>query len=117
MNKKFLSLLIAAATVVCLTLTGCGMDSNPTLPQLVLDGSELTGTVEYINGRTCRILITEEDGHYDAEDQLYLTYSTIAGSKAIKVGDTVSFSYRYTQDVSEYNGDPHITVNEVSVLE
>ena len=117
MKHKSLTLLIAAVMLVSLALTGCGSEEGPTLPELILDGSELTGTVEYINGRTCRILVTQEDSHYDAEDQLYLTYSAINGSKAIKVGDTVSFSYRYTRDVSEYNGDPHITINEVFVHE
>ena len=117
MHKKSLFLSVIAVLMCTVLLTGCAGDAAPTLPRIDLDGSSLTGTVEYINGRTCRIRITGEDSHYDEDDLIHLTYSTIEGSKGIKIGDQVSFSYHYTSDVSEYNGDPHITVNQVSVVQ
>ena len=113
MYKKGMSLILAVILVCGVLLTGCG---KPSLPSFRMDGSELEGTVEYANGRTCLLRLTVEDGHYDKEDLVYVTYSSIAGGKTVSVGDSVHFSYHYTSDVSEYNGEPHITVNEVSVL-
>ena len=116
MYKKGLPLLLAAVLSVTL-LTGCGKTGAPMSVIPKLDGSALEGTVEYINGRTCLLRLSSEDSHYDEEDLVYLTYATINGGMAVSVGSRVSFSYHYTSDVSEYNGEPHITVNEVSVLE
>ena len=117
MLKKGFVLLLAVLTVCALALTGCGMETKPTLPKLDLDGSELSGKVEYVNGRTCLLRVTEEDSHYDVDDLVYLTYSTITGGKAVSVGTEVRFSYHYTTDVAEFNGEPHITVNEVAIKE
>ena len=65
--KKIFSLVLAllAMTALC----GCNileMGTAPTLPKLHYDESTLTGKVEFVNGRTCRISILEGDGHYDA---------------------------------------------------
>lgn len=125
--RKF-CLVLTTVMLLCL-LSGCNIlesDNPPTLPKIDLDSSTLSGTVEYVNGRTCRVTVTEGDSHYDGPyensrgemvpgDTIQLTYSTLSGSKSVSVGDTVTFTYRYTQDVSEKNGDPHITVNEITV--
>lgn len=115
--------LTAFVLSLCL-LTGCGLietDTPPTLPKLDLASSSLTGTVAYVNGRTCRVVITEGDSHYDAAterydaDEIFVTFSTLDGSKSIQVGDTVTFTYSYTEDVSERNSEPHITVKSITV--
>lgn len=120
-------IFILLSLFVCLAmLSGCSFDiletdNPPTLPKLDLASSTLTGVVEYVNGRTCRVVITEGDSHYDAAteddeaDVIQLTFTTLEGSKSLLVGDTVTFTYSYTDDVSEYNGNPHITVNKVKV--
>lgn len=122
--RKFRVLTAVVIVLAMMVLSGCNIletDNPPTLPELTLDESTLTGTVEYVNGRTCRIVITEGDSHFDAEgdgwdaDIIQLTYATLDGSMSVKVGDSVTFTYRYTKDVSERNGDPHITVNEITV--
>lgn len=78
--------------------------------------STLTGTVEYVNGRTCRVLITEGDSHYDPDDVIQLTFVNLEGSKkSVQMGDTVKFEYNYISQVSEYLGSPHITVNQLYV--
>ena len=83
--------------------------------------STLVGTVEYVNGRTCRVLVTQGDSHFDAAsedeeaDVIQLTFTNLEGSKSILVGDTVRFEYDYVSQVSEYLGSPHITVNQVYV--
>ena len=117
MFKKGFLLLLTVLSLCAMLMTGCGSDQKPTLPKLNLDGSELSGTVEYVNGRTCLLRVSEGDSHYDADDLVYLTYSAITGGKTVSVDNVVRFSYHYITDVSEYNGEPHITVNEVSVLE
>lgn len=112
MYQKRLSLLLAAVMVCAVVLTGCG---KPSLPALNLDESTLEGSVEYVTDRTCLIRVTAEDDHYDEDDLVYVTASKVSGADAVEAGDTVSVTYHYTTDVSEYNGEPHITVKEVSV--
>lgn len=125
MHKKLLCLILTALMLVS-ALTACGSDSGPTLPKIDLDSSSLTGTVEYVNGRTCRVRITEGDSHFDGPhensrgemvdgDTIQVTYTTLDGSKSLKIGDSIRFSYHYASDVSEKNGDPHITVNQITV--
>lgn len=109
--------LIALLTAVVL-LAGCGVESLPLpkLPELEGVDSALTGKVDYVNGRTCRILITEGDSHFDEGDELQLTFTNLEGSKkSVQIGDTVEFHYDYVSQVSELLGSPHITVNLIRV--
>ena len=121
--RKLIALTLAA--IVAMTaLCGCNileMGTAPTLPKLSYDESSLVGQVEYVNGRTCRISILEGDGHYDAAtenrdaDVIYVTFSNLEGKKSVQVGDTVTFSYAYTTDVTERDGEPHISVRNLNV--
>jgi len=113
---RVLKVLIPLVLMLAL-LTGCGIEmiSMPDLPEIELGKSQLVGTVEYVNGRTCRVRITEGDSHFDAEDIIQLTYTNLVGSKSIGVGSTVRFDYDYTTQVAEYLGSPHITVNQAHV--
>ena len=119
-----LTALILAAVMVMTALSGCNileMGTPPTLPKLGYDESALVGRVEFVNGRTCRISILEGDGHYDAAtekrdaDVIYVTFSDLEGKKSVQVGDTVSFAYAYTTDVTERDGEPHISVRTLNV--
>ncbi len=121
--RKTILRVLALVMMVC-GLCGCGLietDNPPTLPKLDISTSTLTGTVEYVNGRTCRVIVTEGDSHYDAAtedrkaDAIFVTFTTLEGSKNVQVGDTVTFTYSYTTDVSERNNDPHITVGRITV--
>ena len=119
--------LIGLALVLVLAMTalcGCNileMGTPPTLPKLGYDESTLTGTVEFVNGRTCRISVLEGDGHYDAAtekreaDVLFVTYASLEGGKSVQVGNTVTFTYSYTEDVTERDGEPHISVQVLTV--
>ncbi len=115
MCKKAFVLTLVAVMVCGIVFSGCGTKQDPTLPNIQLDGSSLAGKVEFIDEQTCRMRVTEEDGHYKTNTLIYLTYSSVNDGKTISVGDEVRFSYNYTTDVSEYNSEPHITVDEVSV--
>ena len=119
-----LTALILAAVMVMTVLCGCNileMGTPPTLPRLHYDDSALTGKVEFVNGRTCRISILEGDGHYDAAtekreaDVIFVTYASLDGSKSVQVGNTVTFAYSYATDVTERDGTPHISVRVLTV--
>ena len=116
--------LVLSAVMLITMLCGCNIlesDNPPTLPKLNLDKSTVTGTVTYVNGRTIRIEVTEGDSHYDAAtekreaDVLFVTYSSLEGSKSVQVGNTVTFTYSYTEDVTERDSDPHISVKVLTV--
>ena len=121
--RKLIALMLAAVMVMTV-LSGCNileMVKAPTLPKLGYDESTLTGKVEFVNGRTCRISVLEGDSHYDAAtekreaDVLFVTYAGLDGSKSVQVGNTVTFTYSYTEDVTERDSEPHISVKVLTV--
>ena len=121
--RKLIALTLAAVMMMTV-LSGCNileMGKAPTLPKLGYDESTLTGKVEFVNGRTCRISVLEGDGHYDAAtekreaDVLFVTYAGLDGSKSVQVGNTVTFTYSYTEDVTERDSEPHISVKVLTV--
>ena len=113
---RVLRFLIPMILIVSL-LAGCSIEmvSMPNLPKIELGKSQLAGTVEHVNGRTCRVVLTEGDSHFDEGDIIQLTYTSLVGSKSVNVGNAVRFEYDYTSQVAEYLGSPHITVNQVHV--
>lgn len=121
--RKLIALTLAAVLAMT-ALCGCNileMGTAPTLPKLEYDVSTLTGQVEFVNGRTCRISVLEGDSHYDAAtekrdaDVLFVTYSALEGKQSVQVGNTVTFTYSYTEDVTERDGEPHISVKVLTV--
>ena len=121
--RKLIALTLAAVLAMT-ALCGCNIleiGTAPTLPKLEYDESSLTCKVEYVNGRTCRVSILEGDGHYDAAteereaDVIFVTYAGLEGSKSVQVGNTVSFTYAYSSDVTERGGVPHISVRVLQV--
>ena len=119
-----LTALILAAVMTASILCGCNileMGKAPELPKLRYDQSTVTGKAEFVNGRTCRISVLEGDGHYDAAtekraaDVLFVTYASLEGSKSVQVGNTVTFTYSYTEDVTERDSEPHISVKVLTV--
>lgn len=114
-KQFFLSL---TALVLAFVLIGCGIENlpMPRVPDTELAPSALTAQVDYINGRTCRIIVTEGDSHFDQGDELQLTFTNLTGSKkSLRIGDIVRFEYDYISQVSELLGSPHITVNQIQV--
>ena len=123
--------IVLTAVILLGLLSGCGLietDNPPTLPKLDLDSSKLTCTVEYVNGRTCRVTVVNGDSHFDGPyvnrkgenvpgDTIHVTYTALTGGKTVSVGDTITFTSHYTKDVAEKNGDPHISVPEIYVYE
>ena len=121
--RKLIAFVLAAVMLMSI-LCGCNileMGTPPTLPRINYDESSLVGMVEYVNGRTCRISILEGDDHYRAAtekreaDVIFVTFSDLGGKKSVQVGDTVRFTYAYTTDVTERDGEPHISVRKLMV--
>ena len=121
--RKLIAMTLAAVLMMT-TLCGCNIlewGNPPGLPKLGYDESTLTAQVEYVNGRTCKVSVLEGDGHYRAAtekraaDVLYVTFTSLEGSKSVQVGDTVRVTYSYTTDVSERAGEPHISVQVLEV--
>ncbi len=121
--RKMLALMLALALAMT-ALCGCNileLGEAPTLPKLDYDKSTLTCKVEFVNGRTCKVSVLEGDSHYDAAterraaDVIFVTYTSLEGSKSVQVGDTVSFTYSYNTDVTERDGEPHISVRILNV--
>ena len=48
-------------------------------------------------------------------DVIFVTYASLAGSKSVQVGNTVTFAYSYATDVTERDGTPHISVRVLTV--
>lgn len=117
MVKRMVAVCVLLALV--LSLAGCKLSLNmlemPSLPQ-VDSSSTLTAKIESVNGNQCTIIVTEGNGEYDKEDILYITYGIVAGNLTLAVGNTVTITYNYVKDVSEYEGLPHITVDEIAIL-
>ena len=121
--RKLIAMTLALVLLMT-ALCGCNIlewGTAPTLPRLEYDESTMTCQVEYVNGRTCKVSVLEGDGHYRAAtekraaDILYVTYTSLEGSKSVQVGDTVTVTYSYTTDVTERDGEPHITVRVLEV--
>ena len=121
--RKLIAMTLALVLLMT-ALCGCNIlewGTAPTLPRLEYDESTVTCQVEYVNGRTCRVSILEGDGHYDAAtekreaDVIFVTYASLEGSKSVQVGNTVSFTYSYTTDVTERDSTPHISVRVLTV--
>ena len=123
MAKRLFTLILSTVMLMCL-LAGC---SEPSLPTIDIDKSSLTGTVESIGeDGTLRLTVTQGDSHYDgpyeksdgetvAGETVLVVYTTIKGSDTVSVGDSVSFTYHYTTDVSKFNGYPRITIDKITV--
>lgn len=121
--RKLIALTLAAMLAMT-ALCGCNIleiGTPPTLPKLNYDESSLVCQVEYVNGRTCRVQVIEGDGHFSGPTEkrdgavLFVTYSSLEGGKSVQVGSQVSFTYNYTTDVTERDGEPHISVRILDV--
>lgn len=121
---KRLPVLILTFVLLVSLLSGC---SEPSLPTIDLDKSSLTCVVTAIgDDGTLSVVVSEGDSHYDGPydtsdgetvegETLLITYTSVKGSKTVAVGDTISFTYYYTADVSKFNGTPRISVDEIKI--
>ena len=113
---KIIKLLVPLVLIVSL-LTGCGsfeITADDIHNFVTVDSSQM-GLVEFVNDRTCRVCVTEGDSHFDSDDTIQVTYTSLEGKQSVTVGDRVRVDYVYTTQVCEYLGSPLITVNRLHV--
>ena len=121
MYKKLIASV--AALALLLALSGCnfslkeeveGKDA-PTLPGFRFT-SELVCQIDRFENGKCVATVQEDNGTYDADTVVLITYETVADGLSLTAGDYITFNYVYTTDVTAINGDPHITTDEVTIL-
>ena len=121
MFRKFTALM--AVVALLLTLSGCnfslkdeveGKDA-PTLPGFHFRSDLICQIDRFENGK-CVATVQEDNGPYDAETVVIITYESVVDDLSPTVGDYITFNYVYTTDVTSFDGMPHITVTELTIL-
>ena len=120
MSKRIIILFTVICMAIC--MTGCHFsirktveDKDTTLPPLRIDSS-LVCSVDSIEGNRCLVTVLEGNGTYDADDEVYVTYESVAKKEQLHRGDVITFSYNYVTDVSAIDDMPHITVETVTIV-
>lgn len=97
--------------IAILFLTACH------LPELPDGSSELICRITEKEEKTLKVEVLNSDSHYDAEQTLLVQYNAISGGTSVAVGDTISFTYYYLQDVTVRDKLPCITVSTVALTQ
>ena len=105
-----------------LGLCGCNFSIRDTvenkeasLPPLRIDSS-LVCSVVSIDGNRLMVLVLEGNSNYDADDELYVTYETVAKDQAVKRDDVITFEYNYVTDVAAVKNTPHIMTEQITII-
>ena len=116
--------LIILFTLICLIvgLSGCNFSiresvegKNVTLPPLRID-STLVCRITTMDGNRCYVKVLEGNGNYDKDDELYVTYESVAKKEQVHHEDVITFEYNYVTSVAAIGNVPHILVDEVTVI-
>lgn len=115
-NIRILALFLCIAVL----LSGCSIS----LESVGLDKlSKFIGNDPIIcrvtakDGQLLTMEVLSPDSHYDEGDVLYVQYSSITGAKSISVGDTVTFTYDYIEDVTVMEKEPFIKAESITPTE
>ena len=120
MLKRFI--LIFAAICMIVGLCGCQFSIRDTveskeasLPPLRIDSS-LVCSVVSIDGNRLYVLVLEGNSNYDKDDELYVTYETVAKDHSVKRDDVISFEYNYVTDVAAVKYTPLIMTEQIKII-
>ena len=120
MLKRF----ILISTVICMILGLCGCQfsirdtvesKEASLPPLRIDSS-LVCSVVSIDGNRLYVLVLEGNSNYDEDDELYVTYETVAKDQSVKRDDVITFEYNYVTDVAAVKNTPHIMTEQITII-
>ena len=111
-------------TIICMIFSLCGchfsirdaVESNEaSLPPLRINSS-LVCSVQSIDGNRLLVLVLEGNSNYDEDDELYVTYETVAKDQSVQKNDVITFEYNYVTDVAAVKNTPHITTDQITVI-
>lgn len=115
--------VLAILIALLLTLSGCnfslkeeveGKDA-PTLPGFHFK-SELICQIDHFEDGKCIAIVQEDNGTYDEDTEVYVTYASVTSDLSPTAGDYITFTYVYTTDVTAIDGTAHITTDEITIL-
>ena len=114
MYRRIFAFFSVLAAMLSLAACSFSMDSISLGPlDDIFKKDPIVCSVLEKNGQELTLLVLASDGHYDVDDELLVSYSTISGGSSVKVGDTVTFSYDYLTDVTAKGKFPYIVVDSI----
>ena len=120
MTKRQIVTFILICMII--SLSGCHFSIRDTveskdasLPPLRIDSS-LVCSVSSIDGNRLFVVVLEGNSNYDKDDEIYVTYETVAKDQTVQRGDVITFGYNYVTDVAAIKNTPHIMTDEIAVI-
>ncbi len=99
-------------TAMLLTLTACS------LPQDLPGGmATLTGRVTSKDERLLTVEVLEDNLHYDAGTIILVKYRALTGATSLSVGEAISVTYSYLENVTVQDKLSCITVESVTPIQ
>lgn len=112
--------LLAGLLSFVLLLTGCKFSlSSLGLGKVedIFSDNPIVCTITAIDQSIFTVQVLSADSHYDEEDILLLDCASVRGAAAFRVGDIITFSYDYLNDVTVRNDAPYIVPESVAATE
>ena len=106
MKRRWIATILL--TAMLLTLTACS------LPQDLPGGmATLTGRVTSKDERLLTVEVLEDNLHYDAGTIILVKYRALTGATSLSVGEAISVTYSYLENVTVQDKLSCITVESV----
>lgn len=113
---KFRMRLLALFLCMVTLLSGCSISLESIgLGKLseFIGNSPIICRVTGKEGQLLTVEVLSSDSHYDEGDILYVQYSSIVGAKSISIGDIITFTYDYMDDVTVLEKEPLIQADSI----
>lgn len=110
---KFRILSVLSLITCLLLLTSCGFSLKSVLPE----EKQLICQVTAKEDQALTVQVLSADSHYDEGDLLIIKYRLTSGARELLVGDTITITYDYLNDVTVQNDTPCIGVDTVTKIQ
>ncbi len=87
------------------------------LPVDILEEKAIVCQVTAKEQQELTVVVQSPDIHYDEGDALVIRYAHVNDNKTVAVGNQITFTYDYLQDVTTRNDLPYLTVESVSLTQ